>query len=166
MTAPNANPERTRPSRSACVESVSQRRLVRAAQAECWANFHVMKIFIIFLFSCAGLFGAETGIRVVSMGQTNVGYMGVYAKDVFTRDGQTNLIHITKIDATGAVLQIYHFYHAGQLVGNFVAFPDDHTFNTEAAPYCMSLKFGPTGEIRSARIGDKDRSEEHTSELQ
>ena len=35
-------------------------------------------------------------------------------------------------------------------------FTDESNFNTEAAPCCMSLKYGPSGEIQSVRIGDKD----------
>lgn len=113
-----------------------------------------MKILIISLLACASVLGAETDLRVISTAQTNAEKI-VVAKDTFTRDGQTNLIRITKI-AGGAVLRICHFYHAGQVVGNFVELPEESTFNTEASPFCMSLKYGPAGEIRSARIGDKE----------
>ncbi len=115
-----------------------------------------MKPFIILLLAYASALGAETDIHFFSSAQTNDQNVVIYRKDVFTRDGLTNLIRITRIDPRQGEVRACHFYHAGQLVGNFVAFPQESIFNTEAGPYCMSLKYGPAGEIRSAMIGDKD----------
>lgn len=117
-----------------------------------------MKTFLIFLLSCASVLGAETDIALFSVARTNAENAAVHVKDMFTRDGQTNLIRETKI-ASGKVSRTYRFYHGGQNVGNYLAFPEGDAFkavfNTEAGPYCMSLKFGPSGEVLSARIGDK-----------
>lgn len=114
-----------------------------------------MKAFIIFLLSCGSLVGAETDIRVFTVARTNAANAFGYTKDIFTREGQTNLIRVTKIVA-GKASRTYRFYHGGQVVGNYLAFAEGGAFNTEAGPYCMSLKFGPSGEIVSARIGDQD----------
>ena len=51
---------------------------------------------------------------------------------------------------------VYHFYHAGQLVANFVADSTSSRFNTEASPYCVSLRYSQSGWIESAAIGTKD----------
>lgn len=113
-----------------------------------------MKSLITLLLACAPLFGAETDLRVFSTAGTNA--VGSYAKDVFTRGGQTNLMRVKEVGPKG-VIWIHRFYHAGQLVGNFVSFVDkESTFNTEATSYCMSLRYGPTGEILSAKIGDRN----------
>jgi hypothetical protein len=117
-----------------------------------------MKTLFIFVLACASVFGAETDILVFSIARTNAENASVSVKDIFTRDGQTNLIRVTKIVA-GKVSRTYRFYHGGQNVGNYLAFPEGDAykavFNTEAGPYCMSLKFGASGEVLSARIGDK-----------
>ncbi len=97
---------------------------------------------------------AHADVQVFSNGQTNAQTGSFYVKDVFTRDGQTNLVRVLKKNSE-STMWVYRFYHAGQLVGNFVVFPEESTFNTEASPYCMSLKYGPAGELWSARIGDK-----------
>jgi hypothetical protein len=113
-----------------------------------------MKTIITLLLSCASVLATDTDIRVVSTSRTNIEAAAGTRKDIFTRGGQTNLVSLTRMNSDG-VVRICRFYHAGQLVGNFVALPEESIFNTEAGPYCMSLKYGPAGEIRSARIGDK-----------
>jgi len=120
-----------------------------------WATCQAMKGLIIFLLSCTSLIGAENDVRVFTTSTTNAENGLVYTKDVFTRNGQTNLVRVTKIVA-GKISRIYRFWHAGQVVGNYLAFPEGGAFNTESGPYCMSLKFEPSGEILSVRLGDKD----------
>jgi hypothetical protein len=103
-------------------------------------------------------FAGDIGIAVVDVLQTNAQTGRVYGKKVFTRNGQTNLIQITKGEAAASTSRIYHFYHEGRLVANFISgpTPSSSIFNTEAGPYCVSVRFGPFGEIQSARIGDRD----------
>ena len=114
-----------------------------------------MKPIITLLFSCALTWAAETDLRVVSTSGTNADSTVVWTKDVFMRDGQTNLVRTTKVTPYGG-MQVARFYHAGHLVGNFVSFPlKESQFNSEAGLYCMSLQYGPAGEIRSAKIGDQ-----------
>ena len=109
---------------------------------------------IIFLLSCASVLASEGDIRVFSIDHTNAEHE-IYAKDEFTRDGQTNLIRVFQA-RPGDWRKVCRFYHAGRLVGNFVFWPGQALFNSEAGVYCMSLKYGPAGEILSAQIGDSE----------
>jgi hypothetical protein len=118
-----------------------------------------MKAITFCLFLCCSVFADEGEIRVYSIAHTNAADIAstkdiVYTKDEFTRDGQTNLIRILKVRREGWG-KICQFYHAGQLVGNFIVEPGRTLFNTEAGIYCMSLTYGVGGEILSAMIGDQ-----------
>jgi hypothetical protein len=113
-----------------------------------------MRTFLILLLTGLRVLAGETDIRVTRTAQTNAENASVYVKEVFTRGGETNLVQITKKRPEGTT-RICHFYHAGQLVGNFVADPNSSVFNTEAGPYCLSLRFSLSEEIESVRIGSK-----------
>jgi hypothetical protein len=113
-----------------------------------------MKTFIVLLLLSVSALGAETDIQVISQTTTNAEGGTGWTKDIFTRNGQTNLIRVTNV-RPGQKWSVYHFYHAGQLVANFVADSASGRFNTEAGPYCVSLTYGPSGQIVSAAIGDK-----------
>jgi hypothetical protein len=117
-----------------------------------------MKAITLWLFLCYSVLADEGEIRVYSIAHTNAADIAstkdiVYTKDEFTRDGQTNLIRVLKVRPEGWV-KICQFYHAGRVVGNFMVEPGRTLFNTEAGVYCMSLTYGPAGEILAARIGD------------
>jgi len=116
-----------------------------------------MKTFILFVMSCASVFGADTGIRVVTTAKTNAETASVYVTDVFTRDGQTNLVRTTKTKAGAMQIRIQKFYHDGVLIGDYVAVKDSSGFTTEAgSPYSVSFEFWPSKDIRSSVIGTKD----------
>jgi hypothetical protein len=104
---------------------------------------------------CVSALGAENDIHVFTLTKTNAQARWSSTRDVFTRDGQTNLIRFTSVSA-GKVWSYCHFYHAGQLVANFVADSTSSCFNTEASPYCVSLRYSQSGRITSAAIGTKD----------
>jgi len=116
------------------------------------------KFLMLMLVYSPAVFAGDIGLTIVSVLQTNAQTGRVYGREVFTRNGQTNLIRITKGETAANTSRIYHFYHAGRLVANFISGPNQSAsvFNTEAGPYCVSLRFGPSGEIQSARIGDRD----------
>src|ERR1041384_1740109 len=121
------------------------------------ATSHPMRTFSIFLLSCASVLGAYGSIQVVSTARTNAQTASVTTKDVFTRDGQTNLVRDAKTKAGVVQIRIHRFYHGGSLVGNFVAMPDSSGCMTEAAsPYAMSFEFDESQNVRSAVIGTKD----------
>lgn len=116
-----------------------------------------MRTFIVFILSCASVFGADTGIRVVTTSKTNAESASIYTTDVFTRDGQTNLVRRTKSKAGEFQIRIQRFYHAGVLIGDYVAMKDSSGFTTEAGvPYSVSFEFWPSKDIRSAVVGTKD----------
>ncbi len=140
-------------------------RLAHTADGGRWATLHfevlglrsTMKTLLgllALLGGCLFMFGADTDVHMFTSAETNGQTGTFYVKAVFTRDGQTNLVRIQKKNSQ-SIVWVYQFYHTGQLVGSFVVFPEESTFSTEASPYCMSLKYGPAGELRSAKIGDE-----------
>jgi hypothetical protein len=117
-------------------------------------NSTFMKAILLFLFCCSSVFAEEGEIRVFSIAHTNANNW-IYNKDEFTRDGRTNLVSILKVVPQQGWARVCRFYHDGEVVGNFVVHDGEMTFNTEAGIYCMSLKYGPAGEILAAKVGDK-----------
>ena len=116
-----------------------------------------MRTFVILILSCASILDADTGLRVVTTAKTNAETASISTRNVFTRDGQTNLVRSTKTKAGVVQIRIHRFYHSGQLLGDFVAMPDSSGFTTEAdSPYSVSFEFWPTKEVRSVVIGTKD----------
>jgi hypothetical protein len=116
-----------------------------------------MRAFIVFLLSCASVFGAAGNIRVVTSAKTNAGTASITTKDFYTRDGQTNLVRHTKTKAGIVQIRIHRFYYAGSLVGDYVAMPDSSGFTTEAGtPYSVSLESDASRNPRAVVIGTKD----------
>jgi hypothetical protein len=114
----------------------------------------IMKTMLLFLFGCFSVLADEGQIRVFSIAHTNADGW-VYNKDVFTRDGQTNLVRTLKIEPQQGWIRICRFYYGGSVVGNFVVHDGEVSFNSEAGICCMGLKYGPAGEIQCIRVGDK-----------
>ncbi len=116
-----------------------------------------MRAFIVFLLSCAAAFGADGDIRVVTTAKTNAETASITTKDFYTRDGHTNLVRHTKTKAGVVQIRIHRFYHAGSLVGDFVAMPDSSGFITEAGtPFSVSLESDASRNPKSVVIGTKD----------
>ena len=116
-----------------------------------------MKAFMVFLLSCASVVAADGGIQVVSTAKTNAESASITTKDVFTRDGQTNLVCDTKTKAGVVQIRIHRFYQAGSLVGEYVAMRDSCGLTTEAgSPYSMSLECDASCNPKSVVIGTKD----------
>jgi hypothetical protein len=91
-----------------------------------------MRALIIFILSCAAGLGAETGIHVFTTAKTNAETGSISTKEVFTRDGQTNLVRNTTTKAGEVQVRIHHFYRGGQLVGDVLELPDSSGFITHA----------------------------------
>lgn len=118
---------------------------------------HAMRTFIVFLVSCASVLGADGGIQVVSTAKTNAETASISTRDLFTRDGQTNLIRTTKIKGGKVEGRIHKFYHAGVWIGDYAAIRDSSGFTLEAGcPYSVTFEFWPSKEVRSVVIGTKD----------
>lgn len=116
-----------------------------------------MRGFIVFLLSCASVLGADGSIHVFSTAKTNAETAGIYLFDIFTRDGQTNLVRRTRTTLTGDVqIRIHRFYHAGTLVGDYVATRDSSGLTTEAGtPYSVNLQCAASGSPKFVVIGKK-----------
>jgi len=111
-----------------------------------------MKALILLIVSCASVLGADLGIRVASTVKTNDAG-SVSTKDVFTRDGQTNLVRNTKTTAGIVEIRVHRFYYQGLLVGDFIAFPESSSCTSKAgSPYSLGFQFGLTNEVKSAAI--------------
>jgi hypothetical protein len=116
-----------------------------------------MRTFVVFILSCASVLGADTGIQIFTSAKTNAETASIYTTDVFTREGQTNLVRTDKTKAGSLQIRIQRFYHTGVLIGDYVAMKDSSGFTTEAGiPYSVSFEFWPSKDIRSAVIGTKD----------
>jgi hypothetical protein len=116
-----------------------------------------MKTFIILIISCASVFGADTGIQVVTTTKTNAVSGIIFTMDIFTRDGQTNLVRNTMTRRGVVESQIHKFYHDGILAGEYWTMPDSSGFITEAgSPYSVIGKYWPS-KGSQAFICTKDR---------
>ncbi|MGD0536779.1 MAG: hypothetical protein ABSC03_03935 [Verrucomicrobiota bacterium] len=113
-----------------------------------------MKRLLALVLSSAAVLATDTGIQVVSTVRTNKSGT-LDTSDVFTREGQTNLVRF--ISAKPEAMQMHRFYYRGLLVGEFVAAPKSSGFTTEAgSPYSVSCEFGPSREVKSVMIGTKE----------
>jgi hypothetical protein len=117
---------------------------------------HVMITFIALVLKAMPLLGADTGITVVTTVKTNQSG-SVTTRDVFKRDGQTNLVRIISSKSGAMGMRIHRFYYHGLLMGDYVATPDSSNFTTAAgSAYSVGFEFGPTNNVQSAVIGTKD----------
>ena len=116
-----------------------------------------MRAFTIFLVSCASVFGGDGNIRIVTTVRTNVETASIYTKDFYTRDGQTNMVRHTKAKTGVIQIRIHRFYHAGSLVGDYVAMRDSTAFTTEASiPYSVSMEWDAFRNPKSVVISTKE----------
>jgi hypothetical protein len=117
-----------------------------------------MKTFIVLILSCASVFGADTGIRVVTTARTNSAIAVINTKTVFTRDGQTNLVCFTTTKRDTLTDRSHLFYHGGVLVGEYWDGQDSSGFVTEAgSPNSVIFKYSPSKEVCNAFICQHDR---------
>jgi hypothetical protein len=100
-----------------------------------------MKIYLALILSCASVMGADTGIQVLSTTNYPGSSHSVVVKtDVFTRDGQTNLVCNTTIKDGKLVLRDQTFYHAGLRIGDSHTSSDMQANVTAAgSPYSLSF---------------------------
>lgn len=114
-----------------------------------------MKTIVALILSCASVFAADTnGVRVVSTVKTNVQAGSVTTTEVYTRNGQTNLVRSTRMKDGVVQIRVHRFYHGGSLVGDYVAMKDSSGFTTEAGcPYSVAVEFRPSKEVRSVVFG-------------
>jgi hypothetical protein len=112
-----------------------------------------MRPLIILLLSCGTILGADTSIRVVTTTRTNAEEASISTKEIFTRDGKTNLVRNTKAKAGAVQIRIHRFYHAGAFVGMLTESPDfSSTTSQPACPYALDLEYGPSHQLKYAAI--------------
>lgn len=112
-----------------------------------------MKAFIILVLSGASVLGADTSVRIVTTTKTNAETASVSTKDVFTRDGQTNLVRNTKTKGGAVQIRIHRFYHAGTLVGMLTETPDSSSTTSEAgSPFALDFEYGSSHQLKYAAI--------------
>ena len=117
-----------------------------------------MKVLIVFLLSCASGFGTDTSIQISTLAKTNAVSGTVFEMEVFTRDGQTNLVRTTTSIGGQSRGPLQQFYHDGVLVGKCWDFQDSSGFITEAgSPYSVIVKYWPSKRTSQAFICTKDR---------
>jgi hypothetical protein len=116
-----------------------------------------MKTFVFLFLSCASLFGADDGIRVVTTTKTDATAPDfVLTIAVFTRDGQTNLVRST-LTKGNVVSPTHKFYHDGFLVGEISSVADFSVFTGAAdCPYSLEDYYRTNGSIWQAYICTKD----------
>jgi len=114
-----------------------------------------MRAFVVFILSCASVFGGDTGLRVVTTALTNAETGAVHTRDVFMRDAQTNLVRDTLTEAGVMPMRIQKLYHNGVFIGNYEAnkyMPG--TLHIQAGiQYSVRLDFGHSNELRGVVIG-------------
>ena len=97
-----------------------------------------MKTFILLFLSCVSLFGADDGIQVTTTTTTNAEIATILTTDIFTRDGQTNLVRSTLTIQGKNQSPDYKFYHDGFLVGEIRFTADVSQFTAAAnSPYSL-----------------------------
>jgi hypothetical protein len=117
-----------------------------------------MRPFIIFLLSGLSVLGANSGISVVTIATTNAAMMRIDTKDVFTRNGKTNLVRRTSTKAGEQCVCAHFFYYDGVLVGNYIRTAGSSGFANEAgSKYALSFDFESSNSIiRNVVISTKD----------
>ena len=116
-----------------------------------------MKIYIALILSCASVLGADTGIQLASSTYRMGAHHDILKRDVFTRDGQTNLVCATLTRDGAWAMRTQSFYHDGLLAGTAMATQDFQDFATEArSPYSVRLTSGTSSKTGFAYIDAKD----------
>jgi hypothetical protein len=110
-----------------------------------------MKTLIILILSCASVFGADTSIQVITTTNKYTQNAEMSTVEVFTRDGQTNLVRSTATEAGVVRLRMQQIYHGGVPVVGFTFMKDSSSgIVTEAGiPYQLIYGLGPSNELRS-----------------
>ena len=131
-------------------------------------TFDIMKAYtpklcVFLILCCRSVLGADTGIKVITW--TSSTNSLAWKRDVFTRDGRTNLVCLTTMKADGGVVlnRIQDFYHDGLLVGVSISSPpqDIQIFETKAdSPYSVLISHRSPDKSQdgSVSIEAKDRS--------
>ena len=119
-----------------------------------------MKTLITFFLSLASVFAADTGVTVATSTTTNAESAMITTTEVFTRDGQTNLVRQT-ITKDGVVHRRVHwFFRDGARLATHVSGERPPVypvfFFAPGSRYSVSLEFSSSNEVTYAAIGKND----------
>ena len=129
----------------------------RKPESEIPVTMLTMKFFLLLCLCCAPVLGADSGLQVITTAKTNAPTGSISMKDVFTRNGQTNLVRDTRIMGGKVQIRLHRFYHGGSLVGSWVASPDASSTTSEAGASCaVDFEYGAAGELKYAALQGKD----------
>ena len=111
---------------------------------------------LILALSSASVFAADRTLQQFSFVKTNADL--VFIEEVFTRNGETNLVRDTLMRRGILESRTHKFYQGGLLIGEHWSFPDSAGFITEAnLPYTMILRSSPSNNVSFAYICSPDR---------
>ena len=114
------------------------------------------KFLVLMALSCTSTLAADSALQLVSLSRTNG--TAVFTMDIFTRNGETNLICSTVTRAGSVESRFHKFYEGGTLVGEYWSYPDSCGFITEAnSPYSLIFKSSPSNHVSTAYICSQDR---------
>jgi len=123
--------------------------------SNCWSISDAVRAFIVFLLLYASAVATDGAIQVFTTTKTNA--ESISTKDIYTRDGQTNLVRTSKITSGKLQVRIQKFYYSGVHIGDYTATEYSSGFITEPGiPYSVCFEFGSSKELKSAVIGSKD----------
>ena len=119
-------------------------------------RYHAMRILVAFFLSCVSAFAADADLHVVTTVRTNESG-SISTKDVFTRNGQTNLVRNTSVKDGVVRMRVHRFYHAGSLVGMLTSSPDASSTSSEAGSlFALDFEYGASNQLRYAAIVSQD----------
>jgi hypothetical protein len=116
-----------------------------------------MKTIIVFIFSCMSVFAADSNdIKLVTWTYKIMPENSLATVEVFTRDGQTNLVRNTHVKDGVVLFRDHEFYYNGIEVGGYMYTREMGT-NTMISsepntPYHMGFVFDASNQPRSAQI--------------
>src|SRR5215469_10629044 len=117
-----------------------------------------MRKFILLLLSCVSVAAADAGIRMFTSTSKDTAVAGgIVTTETYTRDGEQDLIRITKSLNGTVTYQSHGFYHGGKLVALYTWHPERSTFNVvPGLPYYVGVEFLPSKDIKSLTIQGND----------
>lgn len=112
-----------------------------------------MRAIVIFILSCVSVIGTDTGVSVVTTARTNARTASISTKDVFIRDGQTNLVRNTATKTGTVQIRIHRFYRGGSLVGNLIETPNSSLTTSEPeSPFGLGFEYGASRQLKHVVI--------------
>lgn len=83
--------------------------------------------------------------------------LSVITRDIYLREGYTNLVRCLVYEEGKQILCSHHFYYQGENTGHSMAMKDSWYFLVEAdSQYSMSIGSGPASDVTYVLIMDKD----------